>query len=35
VKENRYARMDANCVFLHMAPPAFDASTFEIWARRG
>jgi amino acid adenylation domain-containing protein len=27
-----FLRPDANQVFLHMAPLAFDASTFEIWA---
>ncbi len=32
VKNNHYARLGADDVFLHMAPPAFDASTFEIWA---
>ncbi|GAC1448561.1 MAG: hypothetical protein NVSMB9_31850 [Isosphaeraceae bacterium] len=26
-----YARLGADRVFLHLAPPAFDASTFEIW----
>jgi aspartate racemase len=26
-----YVRLDANQTFLHMAPIAFDASTFEIW----
>ena len=26
-----YARLDAAEVFLQVAPPAFDASTFEIW----
>jgi amino acid adenylation domain-containing protein len=26
-----YARFGADRVFLHMAPAAFDASTFEIW----
>lgn len=31
VKESGFARLDSTCVFLHMAPPAFDASTFEIW----
>lgn len=32
VKGSGFARLDADRVFLHMAPPAFDASTFEIWA---
>lgn len=32
VRNNTYARLGAGDVFLHMAPPAFDASTFEIWA---
>jgi amino acid adenylation domain-containing protein len=26
-----YARFAADEVFLHLAPPAFDASTFEVW----
>ena len=31
--ENGYARFDSDEVFLHLAPLAFDASTFEIWGR--
>ncbi|HEY9284249.1 MAG TPA: amino acid adenylation domain-containing protein, partial [Pyrinomonadaceae bacterium] len=26
-----YAALDHSTVLLHMAPPAFDASTFEVW----
>ncbi|MEZ5354848.1 MAG: amino acid adenylation domain-containing protein, partial [Bryobacteraceae bacterium] len=32
VRECSFARLDPSTVCLHMAPPAFDASTFEIWA---
>jgi amino acid adenylation domain-containing protein len=31
VKANTYAVLDASTVVLHLAPLAFDASTFEIW----
>ncbi|HEY3741321.1 MAG TPA: amino acid adenylation domain-containing protein [Bryobacteraceae bacterium] len=31
VRETNYANFDATEVFLHLAPLAFDASTFEIW----
>jgi aspartate racemase len=31
VKENNYASMDANEVFLLFAPLTFDASTLEVW----
>ena len=31
VKETNYARFGPEEVFLHLAPLAFDASTFEIW----
>jgi amino acid adenylation domain-containing protein len=31
VKQNDYARFDAEEVFLQFAPISFDASTFEIW----
>jgi aspartate racemase len=31
VKENDYAHLGADEVFLQFAPLAFDASTFEIW----
>jgi amino acid adenylation domain-containing protein len=31
VRETNYARLDAGCVSLQLAPVAFDASTFEIW----
>jgi len=31
VKENNYASLDANEVFLQFAPLTFDASTLEIW----
>jgi amino acid adenylation domain-containing protein len=31
VRENNYASFDEREVFLQFAPPAFDASTFEIW----
>ncbi|NDD30908.1 MAG: amino acid adenylation domain-containing protein, partial [Proteobacteria bacterium] len=31
VKGMRYARLDADEVFLQLAPVSFDAATFEIW----
>jgi len=31
VTDQTYARFDADEIFLHAAPLAFDASTFEIW----
>jgi amino acid adenylation domain-containing protein/non-ribosomal peptide synthase protein (TIGR01720 family) len=31
VRDNDYARLGADEVFLQLAPLAFDASTFEIW----
>ncbi|GAB1543386.1 hypothetical protein NUACC21_60600 [Scytonema sp. NUACC21] len=31
VKENNYANLSAEQVFLQLAPISFDASTFEIW----
>ena len=31
VRETNYCRFDADEVFIHLAPLAFDASTFEIW----
>jgi aspartate racemase len=31
VKQNHYARLARDEVFLHQAPLSFDASTFEIW----
>ncbi|HEX4646645.1 MAG TPA: amino acid adenylation domain-containing protein, partial [Verrucomicrobiae bacterium] len=31
VRETNYAQFGADEVFLHLAPVAFDASTFEIW----
>ena len=32
VLEQRYARFAADETVLHVAPPAFDAATFEIWS---
>jgi amino acid adenylation domain-containing protein len=32
VRGNDYCSIDETSVFLHLASPAFDASTFEIWA---
>ena len=31
VKETNYVRFGSDEVFLHLASPSFDASTFEIW----
>ncbi len=31
VKNNSYAEFDNQQIFLHLAPPTFDASTFELW----